>query len=109
MTYIFIYALVDPHTLQPCYIGQTNDLAARYRGHLREESNKQKRAWLDTLLSEGQLPYITSLDVATPESADELERYWIWVYRMRGAQLFNSPTPPIYFRAKRTGVRSSYP
>lgn len=102
-TPIYIYALCDPYTDEPRYIGQTKTLVTRYRTHLTEQVNKAKVVWMESLLSAGQLPHIAVLAVVSPQIADEMEAFWIWKYRVSGAVLLNATFRAPYHRAYRTG------
>ena len=89
-----IYALVDPHTGQVRYVGQTTrSLRARLYEHL-EECHLQKRLtakdiWIYKLYRENKAPKIVPLESVDSGERDMAERRWIAHYRMRGADLFN--------------------
>lgn len=90
-----IYALRDPLTGEPRYVGQTiNDPERRLYAHIQSSRKKNGgycRNWIRQLLAEDLLPVLTVLqdDLLTAEELHEAERYWISLGLERGWRLTN--------------------
>ena len=88
---IYIYCLVDPETLEPRYVGKTNNLAVRYKNHLNKarDKNTHKRNWLMKLKDLGLKPDLEILEETSVDEWKEREKYWIRMYRKAGFKLTN--------------------
>ena len=88
---VTIYALCDPDTLEPRYVGKAISLAARIRGHRWEaKSNKlhsHKINWLRSL--NGRDPEVIVLAEVGFDRWQEAERHWIAEMKRRGCNLTN--------------------
>lgn len=77
----YVYALVDPRTRLPRYVGRTVDPASRMTNHLSTADSPRrtaKRAWIAELLSLGLRPYMEFLEFDVPaDRAQAVERSWI--------------------------------
>lgn len=91
MSPVFIYALLDPVTLETRYVGQTVDPDTRLYNHLkRSNKNKYHSAyWICSLHEEGLTPLMEILDVVPDTEADFWEREYIQNFRERGFRLTN--------------------
>lgn len=92
-TFVTIYALRDPDTLDLRYIGKAVDPAKRLRQHLQlgqlNRYRSKKNSWLKGLAAQGRVPYLEIVDEVEAERANEAEIYWIDWYRSQGAPLTN--------------------
>ena len=61
---IYIYALIDPDTGVPRYVGQTKNLGARLKMHLSTPSSVAVKIWIHSLKQEGKQP---SIQIAAEE------------------------------------------
>lgn len=89
---IFIYALCEPGTRTVRYIGQTLDLARRFRYHLATSSKKKSHLgnWLSSVLSRGEQPTLLELSRTDESQWCTEERRYISAARAIGIQLVNS-------------------
>jgi hypothetical protein len=87
---MYIYALLEPDTQEPRYVGKTNDLRKRYSQHIcnKAASETSKAEWIQSLRSNGLLPLMCILEVVG-NNWRERERFWIADLQARGAQLVN--------------------
>lgn len=76
-----VYALIDPKTGSPAYVGQTiRTLAERRSSHLTAARRGSKQAvamWVRALLNEGLKPVIKILESTTQKHIGNSERRWI--------------------------------
>jgi group I intron endonuclease len=80
---IYIYALIDPVTLEIRYIGKTNNLIVRLNKHLKESKKNpktHKQCWLNTLLLKNLKPLLKILEECINDEWQEREKYWISLY-----------------------------
>ena len=88
-----VYALVNPITEHPFYVGETSHLGNRIRRHLNntEKVNKDKFNYINQLLLYGQKPKIVILDynISTKEEAVKMESYYIEKYKLNNYSLVN--------------------
>lgn len=87
-----IYALVDPLTGDPHYVGQTAaTLADRRRDHVRKPGSTKKGAWIRELLAEYREPQIVLIEEFTGyrREAYERESFWIRQLRSEGRPILN--------------------
>jgi hypothetical protein len=87
-----IYALVDPLTGEPHYVGQTAaTLADRRRDHVRKPGSTKKGAWIRELLAEYREPRIVLIEEFTGyrKQAYERESFWIQKLRSEGRPILN--------------------
>lgn len=87
-----IYALVDPLTGDPHYVGQTAaTLADRRRDHVRKPGNTKKGAWIRELLAEHREPQIVLIEEFTGyrQEAYERESFWIRQLQSEGRPILN--------------------
>ena len=99
----YIYALIDPITNEPRYVGRTNDPETRYKLHLAwksESNNTPKRQWVAALLQDGVRPLREVLEEVSSETADTAESKWICDYIDRGYKLTNTLVAAKYLRDK---------
>ncbi|UFU16067.1 GIY-YIG nuclease family protein (plasmid) [Curtobacterium sp. C1] len=87
-----IYALVDPLTGEPHYVGQTAaTLADRRRDHVRKPGSTKKGAWIRELLAEYREPQIVLIEEFTGcrREAYERESFWIRQLQSEGRPILN--------------------
>ncbi len=88
---VYIYALMDPESLECRYIGKSIRPLERLQNHMNERSNCHRSHWLQSLKRRGLMPLMTLLariDGAWPWQAEE--RYWIARGRALGWPLTNN-------------------
>lgn len=89
---VWIYALVDPRTLEPRYIGRSVHPEVRYAQHTAGCTTKGLGDWFGELRKERRAearPFLMLLDRVKPEWADEAEDWWIQEGKRRGWKLLN--------------------
>jgi len=86
---IYIYTLSDPRTNEPRYVGKTNDLSVRMKGHLKDKDRSKKTSWIKSLDNLGLKPNMEVLDVCTKATWSDTEIYWISQLRDWGFNLTN--------------------
>lgn len=86
-----IYALIDPATGEPRYIGQTRvSLADRLRTHYKKGPPTHKTNWLTKLKQQGLRPVIRELyKCYDGNTADAAEIFFIANFKERGFKLTN--------------------
>jgi hypothetical protein len=87
-----VYALLDPTTGVPHYVGQTaNTLANRRQDHVRKPGVTKKGEWVRGLLDAYLEPQIVLLEELTGHRQDAYERetYWIRRFRSEGHPILN--------------------
>lgn len=92
MSRVYLYALADPRTGEPRYIGKTINVDARLRHHLWQSEFRTdgKSKWLRELSGAGLSPEVRVFDeYASGVEWQYAERYWIDHIRSHGARLFN--------------------
>ena len=94
-----IYALVDPRTGEPRYVGCTrNGVERRRRQHMGEAGASGRKArWLSELLSLGLEPAAEALEILplNPNDAGVAEASWFRMLRGRGCDLLNAYSPSV--------------
>lgn len=93
---VTIYALVDPRTNEPRYVGRTTNPANRLRNHVTKArrggtGNAGLEQWLQELAAAGLRPLIQSLETVDPR--DKGEREWHWLEELDNGQLLNVNVP----------------
>lgn len=92
---ITVYALVDPRTNEPKYVGQTkNPLQTRLKGHISSCSRHRRSGWKIALWNFelkklGIRPIIMPLETVPKDEWAETERFWIANLKFIGAELLN--------------------
>jgi predicted GIY-YIG superfamily endonuclease len=103
---IYIYALTCPDTGDVMYVGKTQDLTQRVRGHLCDkEKTNPKAQWIKSLLEQDKLPGLAILEEVPLSNWMEAEKSWIRHYRSINENLlnvmdgggYNRATPKEYF------------
>jgi len=88
---IHIYALIDPIDNKVKYVGATNNIESRLKGHIssgkiathairRGKRVDVKTQWLHDLHQQGLIPLMKILDSCQIEQAQERERYYFEIY-----------------------------
>lgn len=92
-TPVWIYALCDPDTDEPRYVGKTAGyMCDRHKAHIRRAkagSRLPVHSWIRGIIEAKKPLVIASLELARGANWAERERHWIAVLRQRGVQLFN--------------------
>ena len=94
----YIYSLSDPNTKEIRYIGQTNNINKRLRGHINssvniknKQYNTHKCSWIRKLLQNGYNPISSIIEtVNTLEESNIREIYYIDKFTNEGVKLTNS-------------------
>jgi hypothetical protein len=88
-----IYALLEPASKEPCYVGQTVNVRHRrwaYKESYRA-SNERLREWIRSLQWRSQEPEWLELEqVSQGPEADRAERQWVRLLRETGCDLRNA-------------------
>lgn len=87
-----VYALLDPTTGVPHYVGQTaSTLANRRQDHVRKPGATKKGRWVRGLLDAHLEPQIVLLEEVTGYRQDAYERetHWIQRFRSEGHPILN--------------------
>lgn len=89
---VFIYALCDPETGSPRYVGKARNLRKRVRQHLQPYELKRsnhRTAWIKSLLAKGLRPMVQVLEEVNAAQWPEAERQHIAALKSAGADLVN--------------------
>lgn len=94
---VIIYALLDPVTGEPRYVGKTTEPSARRRYRCHKYDAKRKKTgnrwvvrWLNKLYREGAEPKIVEIAIVPPwGNWEAAERRWVRRLRDRGYRLTN--------------------
>ena len=93
MEYTNIYSLSDPNTGEIRYIGKTyNKLRKRLYAHINEcksDNKSHKISWIKGLLSNGEIPVISIIDIVPTDDWQFWEQYWIEQFKQWGFNLTN--------------------
>jgi len=86
-----IYALLDPRTGEPRYVGQTKQsLIARVQKHISKKEYNHKYSWIAHLRKLGLSPgFIKLYECFDSQTADEAEIFFIDNFKGRGFKLTN--------------------
>lgn len=89
--FVYIYALIDPITLEVRYIGRTKDLKKRYWGHLTPSSQykSHKCNWFKSLKKVNLKPIMQIIDIVSLEECLNKEIYYIMLFKEKGCNLTN--------------------
>lgn len=88
-----VYRIKDPGNEAVLYVGQTADMDARRRAHLRDRRDTPKACYLRAMLANGRPPVFEVMhEVQTREHAERLEMMEIARHVVAGAPLFNRMT-----------------
>ncbi len=90
---VFIYALCDPETSEPRYVGKAKNVRKRFCQHIngRElaRSKTRKSAWIRSLLDDGKRPQLVVLEEVDESEWQRVERLHIQYFKEEGARLVN--------------------
>ena len=88
----YIYALSDPETHEPRYVGATVNPAKRFSEHcsLRGRKGQSLREWIDELAVLGTRPVLVIIERVEDGNWQARETHWIQEFRERGCSLLNS-------------------
>jgi hypothetical protein len=86
---IYIYTLSDPESNLVRYVGKTNNPTERLRKHYTENNNTFKSKWVAGLRNKGLKPLFEIIDECSPDNWEQLERFYINLYKSLGARLTN--------------------
>lgn len=87
----YIYCLLDPNTGKCRYVGKTNNIAERYRNHLRESKKKNlyKHNWIQQLLNQSKKPVLQILEECDETGWADKEKWWIRYFKKNKQPLTN--------------------
>jgi hypothetical protein len=92
---IYIYALIDPRTMEIRYIGKTNNPKERMRAHLSPHifmrTINAKRMWIEELLAYRVRPIMQVLCTCKPEESEIYEYRYYKLFK-DSCDLLNSAT-----------------
>lgn len=81
---VSIYALIDPRTRKPVYVGATRrTLSQRLYEHLYQPSNPRMARFIDELKAQELKPTVKLIERVSHENAWERELYWMAKYAKR--------------------------
>jgi len=87
---VYIYTLSNPTTNEIRYVGKTcKSLKTRLNGHLKDKRNNYRSCWIKSLLNDGLIPKIETIDVSDNDNWQLMERYWISQFKTWGFKLVN--------------------
>lgn len=89
---IVVYAIIDPETEEPFYVGETRHFPRRQQAHLRTAHERTKRAAakIAQILAKGQVPVFKAIEFCeSKEAALAAETKWIKHYVERGYTVWN--------------------
>lgn len=94
MSDYLIYAILDPDTNLPKYVGSTAKGQKRLKEHLRPcriRMNTPKAKWIKSCIDRGFKPSVIVLQDygETVDQRFELEKAWTQSFRLKGASLLN--------------------
>jgi hypothetical protein len=87
-----VYSLIDPVSGETKYVGQSKDIARRYKSHLRTSNrDRSKRGrWVSKLIDEDLAPLVVVLsECGNTWELDSAEQHWQLHYANLGANLVN--------------------
>ena len=84
-----IYTLSDGENIR--YVGKTSREQIRYNQHIRESKlcRTHKEKWINSILSNNKKIIMEILDECDENNANELEIFWIQVFKSWGFNLVN--------------------
>ena len=85
---ITIYALICPVQHKIRYIGKSNQILSRYRGHLLGYGNYHRSNWINILKKQNLKPSFIILEY-NPDNWQSRERFWIKYLRDKDNKLTN--------------------
>jgi len=80
MNTTFIYALIDPNTLETRYVGKSDHPKSRLSHHINDaktKTNCHRLAWINSLWKLNQKPILQILEEVSIDVWGEKENYWI--------------------------------
>lgn len=91
MSTVFIYALTDPVTNIPRYIGKTGNPEERYKNHVNvaRDLPTHKRNWINKLKRQNLKPVMEILDEVSTDEWVFWEQYWISQFKVWGFNIVN--------------------
>lgn len=86
----YVYALIDPSTMHPRYVGVTQNVRQRLSGHINDKMKSIKTAWIQGLIAGNMTPKMLVLeDCSSVYDAKAAEVSWIEYLRFIGSNLTN--------------------
>jgi hypothetical protein len=82
-TQIAIYALIDPRTKLPFYVGKTNDPKIRLKGHRTGIGTTPSAAFIREIRAEGYRPEMEILELCDEKDWQDREAFWVDFYQFR--------------------------
>lgn len=84
--------MVDPNTQELRYVGKTDCLRHRIKGHYSTKElndGKEKSNWLLSLVNNNQCALVWIIEDNVIDDHKEVEKYWIQYFQAQGAKLTN--------------------
>ena len=82
-TQIAIYALIDPRTKLPFYVGKTNDPKVRLKGHRTGRGTTRSAIFIREIRAEGGRPEMEILELCDEKDWQDREAFWVDFYQFR--------------------------
>lgn len=82
-TQIAIYALIDPRTKLPFYVGKTNDPKIRLKGHRTGRGTTPSAVFIREIRVEGYRPEMEILELCDEKDWQDREAFWVEFYLFR--------------------------
>ena len=82
-TQIAIYALIDPRTKLPFYVGKTNDPKVRLKGHRSGRGTTRSAVFIREIRAEGYRPDMEILELCDEKDWQDREAFWVEFYQFR--------------------------
>lgn len=93
-----VYALDDPRTDQPFYVGMSSHPEQRYYEHMADTADSPKVARIQDIRGAGLAPALRVIEThESREIASNRERHWIQRYLNDGVKLTNVSRPLAFF------------
>jgi len=106
MTTCYIYALIDPQTDEPFYIGSSTFPDSRFLDHVRGSNTSEvNHKRIRQIIESGYKPTLSILEETTEELRWEREKAWVDLLQQAGTSLTNI----VYVREKMANIASPSP
>ena len=88
---VYIYEIICPITYKIKYVGQTINTQDRKSAHQcrKRNSTKDIDIWETSIVDKGYKPIFEVIDITDEYHCDEVETWWIQLYKKAGIELLN--------------------
>lgn len=94
---VFIYALVNPFDNRVFYVGCTETIITRYKGHISDKNiNSEKVKLIKLITDKGKNPKIIKLETVDLKDASFWEEFYINLFNSFGYKLTNKTNKSTY-------------